>query len=66
MRHSPTQVPAETLRYVGTLTDNDLAAHLMAYRVSSDLYALPLYLVALIHEASQRIKNNIKENSHES
>lgn len=56
MRHSETQVPTETLAYVAKLSDQELAMHLKAYRMCSDLYALPTYLTALIHEAVKRIQ----------
>lgn len=57
MRHSEKQVPTETLEYVAKLSDHELAMHLKAYRVSADLYRLPPYLVALLHEAINRIKD---------
>lgn len=66
MRHSETQVPTETLHYVAKLSDHELAMHLKAYRVSADMYALPTYLTALIHEAVKRIQNIPKETHHES
>ena len=64
MRHSEKQVPTETLAYVAKLSDHELAMHLKAYRVSADLYALPTYLTALIHEAVKRIQS-IPEDNHE-
>lgn len=66
MRHSEKQVPTETLEYVAKLSDHELAMHLKAYRMSSDLYALPLYLTALIHEAVKRIQTLPQETDHES
>lgn len=64
MRHSDKQVPTETLQYVAKLSDHELAMHLKAYCVSADLYGLPPYLTALIHEAVQRIKQ-LQDNDHE-
>lgn len=43
--------------YVGKLTDKELAAHLKAYVLCASMYGLPTYLIALLHEASQRIKS---------
>lgn len=66
MRHSEKQLPTETLDYVAKLSNEELAMHLKAYRISSDLYALPLYLTALIHEAVKRIQTLPQDTDHES
>ncbi len=65
MRHHEKQVPTKTLDYVAKLSDHELAMHLKAYRVSADLYALPTYLTALIHEAVKRIQALREETQNE-
>jgi len=55
MRSKENTPPIETLKYVSTLENHTLAMHLKAYKVSADLYGLPPYLVALLHEAIKRL-----------
>lgn len=61
MRSKQNTPPIETLKYVSTLEDHTLAMHLKAYKVSADLYGLPPYLVALLHEAINRLKDKQHE-----
>ncbi len=43
------------------MDNHTLAMHLKAYKVSADLYGLPPYLVALLNEAINRIKDREHE-----
>ena len=50
-----------TAKYVSNMDNHTLAVHLKAYKVSADLYGLPPYLVALLNEAINRIKDREHE-----
>lgn len=50
------QPPQAIRKYVATLSDFELAMHLEAYVRSNQLYNLPPYLVAILHEASRRLQ----------
>ena len=62
MRSKETTPPEPVVKYVSNLDNHTLAMHLKAYKVSADLYGLPPYLVALLHEAT----NRLQEKHHES
>lgn len=61
MRSHENTPPENVIRYVAKLDNHDLAMHLKAYKVSAGLYGLPPYLVALLHEAINRIKDKPHE-----
>jgi len=61
MRSHENTPPESVVKYVGSMDNHTLAMHLKAYKVSAGLYGLPPYLVALLHEAINRIKDKPHE-----
>jgi len=58
----PSDPPKPVKKYVAKLDNFTLARHIKAYEMCADMYLLPTYLTALLHEASKRI-DNITESS---
>jgi hypothetical protein len=61
MRSKENTTPEAVVKYVSNMDNHTLAMHLKAYKVSADLYGLPPYLVALLNEAINRIKDREHE-----